>query len=66
MKRKSKIIFGIVTILFAMISAGISFWLLSDIGETYTFMVRFIFRFFLMVAPIFTTLAVINLLKEDK
>lgn len=65
MKRKNKIIIGIVTIIFAMISACIGFWLLGGKREAYSFTVRFVLRFFLMVTPVFTILAVINLLKRD-
>ena len=66
MKRKNKIVFGIVTIILVMISACIGFWLLGDRGETYSFTVRFVLRFFLIATPVFTMLAVINLLKKDK
>ncbi|WP_195985989.1 hypothetical protein [Clostridium sp. D33t1_170424_F3] len=64
MKRKNKIIFGVITILFALISAGIGLWLLS--AAEYAFTVRFVMGFFLMFTPVITALAIINLLKKDR
>ncbi|HIU77452.1 MAG TPA: hypothetical protein IAC62_16305 [Candidatus Pelethocola excrementipullorum] len=66
MKRKNKIAFGIISIVLAMTSAGIGFGLLGDIGDTYSFTVKFVLRFFFIATAVFTVLAVINLLKKDK
>lgn len=66
MKRSSVIALGIVTIIFAYISAGIGFWLLAYMRETYTFAIRFVLGFFLMATPMFTMSFVIYLLKKDQ
>lgn len=66
MKRNSKITLGVVTIIFAFISAGIGFWLLGDMRETNTFAMRFVLGFFLMTTPMFTVTSVIQLLKKDQ
>lgn len=66
MKRRNIIAFGIVTIIFAYISAGIGFWLLAYMRETYTFAIRFIFGFFLMTTPMFTMSLVIYLLRKKQ
>lgn len=66
MKRKNKIIFGAIAIILVFISAFIGFFLLSDVGETYSFATRFVLRFPLTFTPVFTILAILNLLKNDK
>lgn len=63
MKRKTKIIIGIVDIILVFISTVIGLWLLNN--EIYSFMFRFLLGFFCMFATTFTILTVINLLKKD-
>lgn len=66
MKRKNKIILGVIAILLVLLSALIGLWLLSDVGEAYAFGTQFVFRFFLIITPAFVILTIINLLKKDK
>lgn len=61
MSKRGKVIFGIVTIVLAFISSWIGLWALpSEIKY------GFIMRFFLMVTPCITTLAIINLLRDNQ
>lgn len=63
MSRKTKIIYGILAIIFAFISSVIGLWLLAN-GD-YNGRSRFIMQFFLMVTPTIVVLAIINLLRKD-
>ncbi|MDD3220178.1 MAG: hypothetical protein PHC41_10290 [Lachnospiraceae bacterium] len=60
MSRNGKIIFGIVTIIIAFVSSGIGLWGFSFLPEH-----NYVMTFILMSTPGITTLAIINLLRQE-